>query len=848
MNWGKSIVCLLVLFVAACGGGSGGSGGGGNAHDGVDTSHETGREQNIRFVDRADIELDAGESYNNPVIKCCGGYNGTPVTLDSSDPAVATVDQAGRVSALRPGTAKISARKQGGGGYRDAHVSYRVTVPDYVSVNVLLGANNSSIFMADDAGPFELYRSRYGLCDFENYMGCHYGLMNVWNGSPIFDIAARVGQAAVLGLQQAGIDYGRQWINPGRMPGRSSFSLVHFQGQLWAIGGYGGWFERKNDIWSSHDGAHWVQRNAAPAFTPRVGHQVVAFNDHLLLIGGRDADGFQNDIWISADGIDWAPLAGRAPFAARAFHQVVVHDGRIWLSGGEDVELKNDVWSSNDGQHWRLETPNAAFAARHNHQMVSFQNQLWVFGGEGASYNEFNDIWSSEDGVQWVQRGKWPMGGTIANDYLRGRAGHQIVSFKDKLWLVAGDSGSYQQDVWSSVDGIEWKMERKNAGFPRRSHHQVVVFNDQLVLAGGYFGYTDSPYFGHKSDVWASSNGVNWRLLNERMELQPFGNKNVVQWNNRLRVYSGSGMLDNDQPSGNVGVFESHNGWDWVSAGERVNCAGKTSLGSTILAFRSRLWWIGDQCKLIGAELWSNLLSSSDGLNWTTHTPAGFGNIVGHEAVVFNDQLWVIGGSRSPQSFIADFTNDVWSSVDGVNWELRNAEPGFPNLEGAQVAEFNGKLWLSGGYEVRTTVYESSNGTSYHNTFYYHRLLWSSENGVDWTSHNASADFGYRTGHQMVAFRERLWLIGGRNRTTSFADIWVSDDGVTWNREAANLAVGPVSGHRVLVEGDKLLLIRINGEIWESSDAINWSKRLVKRFRAPSPPDPNDLIDIGLTE
>jgi len=52
-----------------------------------------------------------------------------------------------------------------------------------------------------------------------------------------------------------------------------------------------------------------------------------------------------------------------------------------------------------------------------------------------------------------------------------------------------------------------------------------------------------------------------------------------------------------------------------------------------------------------------------------------FGNAgrrAGHEAVVFNGRMWVIGGARSSTLF-----NDVWSSADGVNWILEKEHAEF---------------------------------------------------------------------------------------------------------------------------------------------------------------------------
>lgn len=96
----------------------------------------------------------------------------------------------------------------------------------------------------------------------------------------------------------------------------------------------------------------------------------------------------------------------------------------------------------------------------------------------------------------------------------------------------------------------------------------------------------------------------------------------------------------------------------------------------------------------------SDVWNSKDGRNWTLiddevpWTPR-----VLHQTLVFNDRIFVIGGQTLPQYAMADekFYNDIWSSNDGVNWDLvvGNAEFTPRNMFGSVV--FNNKLWVLGG-------------------------------------------------------------------------------------------------------------------------------------------------------
>lgn len=205
----------------------------------------------------------------------------------------------------------------------------------------------------------------------------------------------------------------------------------------------------------------WVDRTDEDAFSKRI-TQPIVFKDKLWVIGGNEsATTFKNDIWSSADGLEWTQESANASFSARSEHQVVVFNDKLWLIGGSGSNIRGekDVWSSVDGTNWVEETNNAAFGFRHSHQVVSFNNKLWLIGGissvaesNGAFImNRVNDIWSSADGINWVRE--------LASAPFTARTNHQVVVFKDKLFLIGGfgDDLKSKNDVWSSTDGINWR-------------------------------------------------------------------------------------------------------------------------------------------------------------------------------------------------------------------------------------------------------------------------------------------------------------------------------------------------------------------------------------------------------
>ena len=92
------------------------------------------------------------------------------------------------------------------------------------------------------------------------------------------------------------------------------------------------------------------------------------------------------------------------------------------------------------------------FTAREDHQVVVFQGKLWLIGGNVTYdpdehitiYGRHNDVWSSEDGATWTR--------VTTREPIFHRSGkHQVVVFKEKLWLIGGTIGG--KEVWSSADG-----------------------------------------------------------------------------------------------------------------------------------------------------------------------------------------------------------------------------------------------------------------------------------------------------------------------------------------------------------------------------------------------------------
>jgi hypothetical protein len=139
---------------------------------------------------------------------------------------------------------------------------------------------------------------------------------------------------------------------------------------------------------------------------------------------------------------------------------------------------------------------------------------MWILGG----WNHDDDpttnsqVWSSGDGVTWRLE-------TVAPWEGRHCAGYAV--HRDKMWIVGGDNNlyHYQNDVWSSDDGVTWTQVASDVPWRDRVTQYVLAFNDRLwVLGGQQITYFDLN--GGKAvynDVWSSEDGATWtRVLEHR--------------------------------------------------------------------------------------------------------------------------------------------------------------------------------------------------------------------------------------------------------------------------------------------------------------------------------------------
>ncbi len=200
-------------------------------------------------------------------------------------------------------------------------------------------------------------------------------------------------------------------------------------------------------------------------------------SDHCLLritttgaAGAVSAKPFTIAASQEVKGYEWVNVTRKAAFAPRDGAGALTFDGKMWLLGGWNPGDKkhfpricnNEVWSSADGAAWTLDKPNTFldskfdaakdWEGRHTAGYVVHRGKMWIVGGDVNQGHYHSDVWNSADGRAWhfVNKGKPVPWGP--------RALHYTVAFKDKIWVIGGQTVPqfspgkevFYRDVWTS--------------------------------------------------------------------------------------------------------------------------------------------------------------------------------------------------------------------------------------------------------------------------------------------------------------------------------------------------------------------------------------------------------------
>lgn len=274
-----------------------------------------------------------------------------------------------------------------------------------------------------------------------------------------------------------------------------------------------------------------------------------------------------------------------------------------------------------------------------------------------------------------------------------------------------------------------------------------------------------------------------------------------------------------------ITALVSHRGWTqdvtiyrWVNVS--MNAAFAPRDGAGALTFRGRMWLIGGWNpadkqhfpRICNNEVWSSI----DGANWNLEKPNTFidrsfdphADWEGrHTAgyVVFQDKMWIVGGDANQ----GHYQNDVWNSSDGKSWTLVASGKQLPWTPRAlhYTLVFRHKLWLIGGQTM--PAFATADEVLY-------RDVWTSADGARWEQLHPHEPYWSARG--MIGggtvMNNRIWILGGGTydtprmpRRNFYNDVWSSADGVEWTRHVESAPWEPRQYHDTAVFDGRLWVL-----------------------------------------
>ena len=206
--------------------------------------------------------------------------------------------------------------------------------------------------------------------------------------------------------------------------------------------------------------------------------------------------------------------------------------------------------------------------------------------------------------------------------------------------------------------------------------------------------------------------------------------------------------------------------------------------------------------------------------------------------VVKNGSVFVLSGWQHTTGQWESLS-EVWCSPDGGNWSLQNSHPPYPPYSAFVL--FHGYMWA-----LSSKAYRSKDGrlwervssdlpfdTATRAVVFRDSLwvlsqerLWRSYDGIAWELIQGNGLWGARGWPGFVAFRDKLWIIGGSNNSepqTCFADVWSSADGANWRQILAQAPWSPRLWATITTHQDRIWMLggRLQGEITEANDFGN---------------------------
>lgn len=529
------------------------------------------------------------------------------------------------------------------------------------------------------------------------------------------------------------------------------------------------------------------EKIAYPSAVPFYGNTSYAeLNEHYYKV-------LLDDVFRSSDGIYWEQITDNAPFLSRTGHTVSKFKDRLIIAGGSSYSKTSDLWYSEDGDFWQPACLYCPFGSRLRPGAVEFKDRFWIIGGKKNNYDVTRGIWSSKDLKNWELIVEDDPFGSIYESIL--------IIHKDELWVITVDHASTKNSLWRSSDGESWECLMESMPFAVRQRMSFFSWKEKLWIAGGFHLDEDSRVIS-LSDIWSSDDGVSWE---KEGDFEEFGSKysiTVIPEKDELLFINGSG----ENYTGSGEVISSEDGKNWNLRWRSTVFTGR--FGHTVDYFKGEFLVIGGrQSSTENSTAAEEIYSSRNGIDWKLEADHNLsGSKIFHKTVVFKDKLWVIGG-RYPSSEIGK--GDVWSTADGLNWDLVLDRAPFDGSDVRAAYVYNDEM-----------VIVAKQLDSYFVCFWY------SKDGKTWRK-GGMVDFMTCSNTPMVVHEDAVYMVGGCNDKYNGNLVYKMTESDQWKKVETDTIFSPRSRHGLLSMGGYLWVIGghdgdCQNDVWYSRDGVKW--------------------------
>lgn len=313
----------------------------------------------------------------------------------------------------------------------------------------------------------------------------------------------------------------------------------------------------------------------------------------------------------------------------------------------------------------------------------------------------------------------------------------------------------------------------------------------------------------------AAEKSPDWVLVTDAAAWQPRDSQGEVAYRDRLWIFGGWFNSFEAPPRD---VWSSPDGITWNR--DKAQAPWKHSDLSMSTVFKDKMWFMGGwyNGRLPGHSAGNEVWSSTNGADWTAATKnPGWTPRLAAGIVVFNDRMWVLGGTEN--YYFGDQTslkNDVWSTADGKHWEQATASAQWSPRAYHQAVVLGGKMYVFGGGNY-VPEYQALND------------VWSSEDGVHWKQVTESAPWSPRLWFSAVVFRDHMWVLGGwsNDPARNWGDVWYSKDGRNWQSLHSETIWKPRHEHSAVCMQDKIWVVGghakpLSNEVWSLELPPDW--------------------------